>query len=117
MKVILFGKEGIAVRMSVHRNILAEHSIFFADKLSRQSPVPYIEIMDCEDVEIYVETVGLMYCKEMKHRLIKQSVPRVLRVLRVCSDIMLFIFFTYNKRIGLLILLIINLRSLSISVY
>ncbi|KAG1348163.1 BTB/POZ domain-containing protein [Cocos nucifera] len=87
LKVILFGKEGIAVRMSVHRNILAEHSIFFADKLSRQSPVPYIEIMDCEDVEIYVETVGLMYCKEMKHRLIKQSVPRVLRILRVAESL------------------------------
>ncbi|XP_008797004.1 BTB/POZ domain-containing protein At3g50780-like [Phoenix dactylifera] len=87
LKVILFGKEGIAVRIGVHRNILAEHSSFFADKLSRQSPVPYIEIMDCEDVEIYVETVGLMYCKEVKHRLIKQSVPRVLRILKVAESL------------------------------
>ncbi|RRT61901.1 hypothetical protein B296_00027486 [Ensete ventricosum] len=89
LKVVLFGKEGIYVRMSVHRNILAEHSSFFADKFSRQSPVPSVEIVDCEDVEIYVETVGLMYCKEPKHRLIKQSVPRVLRILKVRSGLVL----------------------------
>ncbi|MCD7448848.1 hypothetical protein HAX54_046941 [Datura stramonium] len=41
-----------------------------------------IEIDDCEDVEIYVETIGLMYCKELKQRLIKQSVSRVLRLSR-----------------------------------
>ncbi|XP_064972638.1 BTB/POZ domain-containing protein At3g50780-like [Musa acuminata AAA Group] len=87
LKVFLFGKEGIYVRMSVHRNILAEHSSFFADKFSRQSPVPCVEIVDCEDVEIYVETVGLMYCKEPKHRLIKQSVPRVLRILKVAESL------------------------------
>ncbi|KAG1368545.1 BTB/POZ domain-containing protein [Cocos nucifera] len=87
LKVILFGKEGIVVRMSVHRNILSEHSSFFADKLSRESPVPYIEIMDCEDVEIYVETVGLMYSKEVKHRLIKQSVPHILCILKVAESL------------------------------
>ncbi|WOL08967.1 BTB/POZ domain-containing protein [Canna indica] len=85
LKVVLFGKEGIYVRMSVHWNILAEHSSFFSEKLSSQSPVPCVEITDCEDVEIYVETVGLMYCKEPKHRLIKQSVPRVLRILKVAE--------------------------------
>jgi len=36
-------------------------------------------------VEIYVETVGLMYCSDVKQRLIKQTVPRVLRILKVCS--------------------------------
>lgn len=69
--------------MSVHRNVLAEHSRFFADKLSEQPPVPQIEILDCDDVEIYVETVGLMYAKDVKRRLIKQSVSRVLRILKV----------------------------------
>lgn len=85
LKVVLSGKEGISVRMSVHRNILLEHSIFFKEKLSTESPVPCIEVGECEDVEIYVETVGLMYCKEVKHRLIKQSVPRVLRILKVAE--------------------------------
>lgn len=83
LKVNLSGKEGIIVKMSVHSNILSEKSNFFSDKLSGQSPVSCIEIDDCEDVEIYVEAVGLMYCKEMKQRLMKQSVPRVLRILEV----------------------------------
>ncbi|KAJ0963371.1 hypothetical protein J5N97_028493 [Dioscorea zingiberensis] len=85
LKMILSGKEGVAVRMSVHRNILVEHSKFLADKLSRQSPVTSIEIGDCDDVEIYVETIGLMYCKDVKQRLIKQSVPRVLRILKAAE--------------------------------
>ncbi|CAA6663045.1 unnamed protein product [Spirodela intermedia] len=71
LKVLLSGKEGIPVRMNVHRDVLAEHSIFFADRLS--------------DVEIYVETVGLMYSKDVKQRLIKQSVPRVLRIMKVAE--------------------------------
>lgn len=84
LKVVLFGREGISVRMSVHRNVLLEHSSFFKDKLLTESPASCIEIGDCEDAEIFVETVGMMYCKEVKHRLIKQSVPRVLRILKVC---------------------------------
>ncbi|CAA6657716.1 unnamed protein product [Spirodela intermedia] len=73
--------------MSVHKNVLSENSVFFAGKLSRQAPLACIDIGDCEDVEIYVETIGLMYCKEMKQRLIKQSVPRVLRVLKVAESL------------------------------
>uniref|UniRef100_A0A0E0LGL6 BTB domain-containing protein n=1 Tax=Oryza punctata TaxID=4537 RepID=A0A0E0LGL6_ORYPU len=83
LKVMLYGREGVAVKMIVHKNILAENSAFFADKLSRQSPVSCIEVSDCEDVEIFVETVGLMYCKDVKQRLIKQAVARVLRILKV----------------------------------
>ncbi|XP_020583472.1 BTB/POZ domain-containing protein At3g50780 [Phalaenopsis equestris] len=85
LKVILYGKENIAVRMNVHRNILSEHSSFFAEKLAKQSPVICIEIGDCEDVEIYVEAIGLMYCKEIKQRLIKLSVAHVLRMLKVAE--------------------------------
>ncbi|RLN16684.1 BTB/POZ domain-containing protein [Panicum miliaceum] len=85
LKVVLYGKDGVAVKMSVHKNILAENSTFFADKLSRQSPVSSVEVTDCDDVEIYVETVGLMYCSDVKQRLIKQTVPRVLRILKVAE--------------------------------
>ncbi|RWW54188.1 hypothetical protein BHE74_00039254 [Ensete ventricosum] len=60
LKVTLHGKGGPSVRMSVHKNILAEHSSFFADKLSGLSPAPQIEMADCEDVEIFVETVAEM---------------------------------------------------------
>ncbi|KAG8061136.1 hypothetical protein GUJ93_ZPchr0003g18526 [Zizania palustris] len=85
LKVVLYGKDGVAVKMSVHKNILAKNSSWFADKLSRQSPISSMEVPDCEDVEIYVETVGLMYCNDVKQRLIKQSVPRVLRILKVAE--------------------------------
>lgn len=50
----------------------------FHKKLSGEdSSMSCLEIDDCEDVEIYVEIVGLMYYKDTKHRLIKQSVSRV----------------------------------------
>ncbi|CAL9188005.1 unnamed protein product [Musa hybrid cultivar] len=87
MKVTLHGKEGSSMRMSVHRNVLAEHSSFFADKLSRLSPASQVEIADCEDVEIFLEVVGLMYCKEIKCRLIKRSLSRVLRILKVAESL------------------------------
>lgn len=87
LKVLLYGKEGVAVKMIVHKNILTENSTFFADRILRQSPLSCIEVPDCEDVEIYVETVGLMYCKDVKQRLIKQNVPRVLRILKVAESL------------------------------
>lgn len=84
MKVILLGRQGFCVKLSVHKSVLVEHSRYVADKLSeQQSGSSLLEIDDCEDVEIFVETVGLMYCKEIKQRLIKQSVSRVLRILKV----------------------------------
>jgi hypothetical protein len=84
-KVVLHGKDGIVVKVSVHRNVLFENSSYFAHKLCENSSVSFVEIPDCDDVEIYVETVGLMYCKDVKHRLVKQSVPRVLQILKVLS--------------------------------
>ncbi|VAI13360.1 BTB/POZ domain-containing protein At3g50780-like [Triticum dicoccoides] len=91
LTVMLYGKEGIAVRMSVHRDVLCGSSGFFAEKLSDGdnghggSLVPCVEIHDCEDAEIYVETVGLMYCDEAKHKLLKQNVSRVLRIMKVAE--------------------------------
>ncbi|KAJ1419078.1 putative BTB/POZ domain-containing protein [Sesbania bispinosa] len=87
MKVVLLGKQGFCVKLSVHRDVLKEKSSFFADKLSEQSGLSSFHIDDCEDVEIYVETVGLMYCKEMKQRLMKQNVSRILRILKVAESL------------------------------
>ncbi|CAN6897107.1 unnamed protein product [Brassica oleracea var. botrytis] len=85
-KVILVGKQGFCVKLSVHKKVLVDHSSFFAKKLSEKDSVfACLEIESCEDAEIYVETVGLMYCKDMKQRLMKQSVTRVLRVLNVAE--------------------------------
>ncbi|CAL5092637.1 unnamed protein product [Urochloa decumbens] len=88
LTVMLYGKEGIAVRMGVHRDVLCRSSAFFAARLAGghgPPPPPCVEIHDCDDAEIYVETVGLMYCDEAKHRLLKQSVPRVLRIMKVAE--------------------------------
>ncbi|XP_011009912.1 PREDICTED: BTB/POZ domain-containing protein At3g50780-like [Populus euphratica] len=88
MKVVLLGKQGFCVKLSVHKKVLEENSSFFANKLSEEEfSLSCLEIDDCEDVEIYVETMGLMYCKEMKQRLIKQSVSRVLRILK-CAELL-----------------------------
>lgn len=88
LKVVLCGKQGFSVKLSVHRSVLMENSSFFAEQLSQNQSLnsSCLEIGDCDDVEIYVETIGLMYCKEMKQRLIKQNVARVLRVLKVFLD-------------------------------
>ncbi|XP_078180016.1 BTB/POZ domain-containing protein At3g50780-like [Carex rostrata] len=86
-KVVLHGKDGFVVKMSVHKNVLLENSNYFAQKISENSPMSCAEIPDCDDVEIYVETVGLMYCKDIKLRLVKQSVPRVLRILKIAESL------------------------------
>lgn len=88
LRVVLFGRQGFIVKLSVHKNVVEENSTFFAQKLLAQHPSFHcIEIDDCEDVETYVETVGLMYCKDLKQRLIKQSVSRVLRILKVAEQL------------------------------
>ncbi|OQU79497.1 hypothetical protein SORBI_3008G152400 [Sorghum bicolor] len=95
LTVMLYGKEGIAVRMSVHSDVLSQSSAFFAHRLSAAGggggPAPnqpcVVEIDDCDDAEMYVETVGLMYCDEAKHRLLlkQESVPRVLRIIKAAD--------------------------------
>ncbi|XP_021718537.1 BTB/POZ domain-containing protein At3g50780-like [Chenopodium quinoa] len=88
MKVVLYGKHGFSVKLNVHKGVLVENSSFFAERLAEQeSDVASLQILECEDVEIYVECVGLMYSKDMKQRLLKQSVQRVLRVLKVAEVI------------------------------
>ncbi|KAI3777063.1 hypothetical protein L1987_46857 [Smallanthus sonchifolius] len=86
LEVVLFGKQGFVVKLSVHRNVVEENSAFFAWKLLAQHPsFGCVEVDDCEDVEMYVETVGLMYCEDLKKRLIKESVSQVLRTLKVAE--------------------------------
>ncbi|KGN50074.1 BTB/POZ domain-containing protein At1g63850 [Cucumis sativus] len=94
IKLTLSSRDGISVSMSVHRQILVAHSRFFALKLSerwakqQRSPSPYIvEIADCDDVEVYIETLKLMYCRDLRKRLMKEDVPRVLGILKVSAAI------------------------------
>lgn len=98
-KVILVGKQGFCVKLSVHKKVLVDHSSFFAKKLAEKDSVfACLEIESCEDAEIYVETIGLMYCKDMKQRLMKQNVSRVLRVLKVLQLNLSIRFWSYLDR-------------------
>jgi len=94
LELTLHNKEGYSITINVHRHILVTHSRFFAAKLSdrwskqqqQQRVNPnLIEITDIEDVEIYLETLRLMYCKDIKRRLMKENVPRVLDILKVLA--------------------------------
>ncbi|KAK6158216.1 hypothetical protein DH2020_005530 [Rehmannia glutinosa] len=74
--------------------ILVAHSRFFALKLNekwakqQRSAGPYIvEIADCDDIEVYIETLRLMYCKDLRKKLMREDVPRVLGILKVSAAI------------------------------
>ena len=43
----------------------------------------FIEITDVDDIEIYLETLRLMYCQDVRRSLIKENVSRVLDILKV----------------------------------
>ncbi|XP_065858329.1 BTB/POZ domain-containing protein At1g63850 [Euphorbia lathyris] len=94
VKLTLSSKDGINVSMNVHRQILVAHSRFFAVKLSdrwakqQRSSVPYmVEIADCDDVEVYIETLRLMYCRDLRRKLMKEDVNKVLGILKVSAAI------------------------------
>ncbi|KAK6947810.1 hypothetical protein RJ641_001283 [Dillenia turbinata] len=93
IRLTLSSKDGFSVSMNVHRQILVGHSRFFAVKLSdrwvkQQRSIPYVvEIADCDDVEVYIEALRLMYCKELRKKLMKEDVPKVLGILKVSSAI------------------------------
>lgn len=88
VKLTLTSKDGMIVSMNAHRQILVGHSRFFASKLSdyrwKGGQQPYIvEISDCDDIEVYIESIRLMYCKDLRRKLMKEDVPKVLGILKV----------------------------------
>ncbi|GMI83408.1 hypothetical protein like AT1G63850 [Hibiscus trionum] len=96
IKLTLSSKDVISVSMNVHRQIVVAHSRFFAVKLSDRwekqqkngSAGPYIvEIADCDDVEVYIETLKLMYCKDLRKKLMREDVSKVLGILKVSAAI------------------------------
>ncbi|GLJ06714.1 hypothetical protein SUGI_0045970 [Cryptomeria japonica] len=93
VKLTLSSKDGLSVTLNVHRQILVAHSRFFAAKLSdrwskQQRSLPHlVEISDCDDVEIYMETLRLMYCKDLKRKLMKENVSKILGILKVSAAI------------------------------
>ncbi|EOY34233.1 hypothetical protein QUC31_018532 [Theobroma cacao] len=91
VRLTVVSRDGYRVSMDVHRRVLSEKSRFFAEKLSqgREKGVSHtVEISECDDVEVYVETVVLMYCDDLKKRLIGEDVNKVLALLKVSAAIM-----------------------------
>ncbi|XP_031501875.1 BTB/POZ domain-containing protein At3g50780-like [Nymphaea colorata] len=89
LQLTLSGKQGLTVRLRVHKQVLIAKSSFFRTRLSgRFSSPALVEIRGCGDVEMYLETIGLMYSKDLKRALLKHhSLQRVLRILKVSNSI------------------------------
>lgn len=89
VKLTVSGRDGFKISMDVHRRVLAEKSRFFAEKLGTDGGVTHsVEICDCDDVEIYVETLVLMYSDDLKKKLMGEDVHKVLGLLKVCAAIL-----------------------------
>ncbi|XP_074317287.1 BTB/POZ domain-containing protein At1g63850 [Silene latifolia] len=99
VRLTVTNKEGFSVGLSVHRDILCGNSKFFAGKLGGSSNSSSsssngsgttsfkVEIVECEDVEVYVETLKLMYCRDLRRKLMREDVPKVLSILKVSAAI------------------------------
>lgn len=72
------------VSMDLHRRVLAAKSRFFAEKL-RRSGTHSVEILECDDVEVYVHAVVLIYCENLKTKLMGMEVSKILALLKVFS--------------------------------
>lgn len=89
VRLAVVGRDGFRVSMDVHKSVLAEKSRFFAEKLGGDRGVVHsVEISDCDDVEVYVEAVVLMYYEDLKKRLVGEEVSKVLGLLKVSAAIM-----------------------------
>lgn len=102
VKLTVSSRDEFKVAMSVHRRVLAARSRFFAEKLGREAGAVThtVEICDCDDVEVYVEVVVLMYWEEdLRRKLMGEDVGKVLGLLKVCCfslnffGLLVFFFF------------------------
>ncbi|KAH9621839.1 hypothetical protein KSS87_013153 [Heliosperma pusillum] len=89
VKLTVSGRDGFKICMDVHRSVLADKSRFFAEKLSPDDGLTLsVEICDCDDVDVYVETLVLMYSHDLNLKLMPLSVNKVLALLKVSAAIM-----------------------------
>ncbi|KAE9616642.1 hypothetical protein Lal_00034557 [Lupinus albus] len=91
VNLTVIAKDGFRVSMNVHKCVLAEKSRFFAEKLRGENGISHsVEISDCDDVEVYVEAVVLMYCEDLKRRFrfMGEGVSKILTLLKVSAAIM-----------------------------
>lgn len=87
MRLTIVSRDGFRISMDVHRQVLSEKSRYFAERLrlEKGSHSVEVEISECDDVEVYVETVVLMYSDDLKRRLTGENVSKVLGLLKVNS--------------------------------
>lgn len=85
VRLTVAARDGFRVSMEVHRRVLASRSRFFAEKLRRNgTQMVSVEILECDDVEAYVEALVLMYSDDLKKKLMGEEVAKVLELLKVC---------------------------------
>ncbi|XP_002531830.2 BTB/POZ domain-containing protein At5g60050 [Ricinus communis] len=89
VRLTVIGRDGLKVSCDVHKRVLIEKSGFFREKLrDREKGIMHsVEISECDDVEVYLEALVLMYCDDLKKRLMGEEVTKVLAVLKVCAAI------------------------------
>ncbi|KAJ9178201.1 hypothetical protein P3X46_010101 [Hevea brasiliensis] len=90
VRLTVIGRDGYRVSFDAHKWVLIEKSGFFREKLrDREKGVMHtVEISECDDVEVYLETLVLMYCDDLKKRLMGEEVYKVLALLKVSAAIM-----------------------------
>lgn len=91
-KLILVGKDWYRVTMNVYMKVLSERSRFFMEKMScrREKGVSHmVEIRECDDVDIYVDIVVLMYCDDLKKKE-DENVNEILALLKVYVAILFY---------------------------
>ncbi|XP_074578732.1 BTB/POZ domain-containing protein At5g60050-like [Curcuma longa] len=92
VKLSVSSGNGMRIRMAAHRQVLTARSRFFAEKLvgicCRPGSRPVVvEICECDDAEVYVEAVGLMYSDDLRRMLAGENVSKVLGLFQVSVDI------------------------------
>ncbi|KAI4368800.1 hypothetical protein MLD38_017314 [Melastoma candidum] len=93
VRLTVVSRDGFRVSMDVHRRVLAEKSRYFAAKLGDETGgfsgpgAVEVEISECDDVEVYVEVVVMMYTDDLRRKLIGEGVTQVLGLLKVSSAV------------------------------
>ncbi|XP_076891084.1 BTB/POZ domain-containing protein At5g60050-like [Bidens hawaiensis] len=86
VKLTISSRDGFSVSMDVHRDVLIGRSQFFKEKLGRRSGSHHsVEICECDDVEVYLETLVLMYCDDPVKKMVGEGVVKILGLLKVCD--------------------------------
>lgn len=71
--------DGLSLTFCLYCQIFIAQSGFFTAKLSdRWSKKQRASVYDCDDVEVYLETLFLICCKDLCRRLMRKVVGKVL---------------------------------------